>query len=80
MERALQTVDCRPSTVCNTICHLHVSQETIKENSQAVPSTGMGLMQKQGRTNPHPHPHRRLHLAEPRTGLEVELNMTKGTG
>lgn len=46
--RRLWTVECRPRHA-----HLQVSQKTIKENSQAVPFTGMGLMQRQawqGRT------------------------------
>lgn len=76
----LLAVNCNPQ---NTLCMFH--RKRSKKSCQAVPSTGMRLMQTEGRTNAHPHLHsnlhlRLLHLVGFRTDLEIrnQVDMNKG--
>lgn len=83
---ALQIVDCQlQSTEQPSACFTENDQT---KSCQAVPSTGMRLMQTEGRTNAHPHLHSNLHsnlylclhLVGFRTDLEIRnwVNMNKG--
>lgn len=76
----LSTVNCNPQ---NIICMFH--RKRSKKSCQAVPSTGMRLMQTEGRTNANPRLHSNLHLCLLhlvgfRTDLEIRnwVDMNKG--